>query len=168
MTHLHHTKYRYGFTGTLDGTQTHKWVLEGLFGPCYRVTRTKELMEKGHVSDLEIRCLILKHTPKKFDTYEDEIQYLIGHERRNKFIINLAKGLEGNPLLLLLFFRIFFYLLTKLRIVVLLLFLDIYITHWVNYNLCKFRSFVFSLLPNVIQLLFMCVFSRAILLLVAL
>ena len=100
MTHLHHTKYRYGFTGTLDGTQTHKWVLEGLFGPCYRVTRTKELMEKGHVSDLEIRCLILKHTPKKFDTYEDEIQYLIGHEKRNKFIINLAKGLEGNTLIL--------------------------------------------------------------------
>ena len=26
MNHLHHTKYRYGFTGTLDGTQTHKWV----------------------------------------------------------------------------------------------------------------------------------------------
>ena len=74
--------------------------LEGLFGPCYRVTRTSELMEKGHVSDLEIRCLILKHTPKKFDTYEDEIQYLIGNEKRNKFILNLAKGLEGNTLIL--------------------------------------------------------------------
>ena len=33
MTKLHHAKYRFGFTGTLDGTQTHKWVLEGLFGP---------------------------------------------------------------------------------------------------------------------------------------
>ena len=33
MDKLHHAKYRYGFTGTLDGTQTHKWVLEGLFGP---------------------------------------------------------------------------------------------------------------------------------------
>ena len=32
MTKLHHAKYRFGFTGTLDGTQTHKWVLEGLFG----------------------------------------------------------------------------------------------------------------------------------------
>ena len=27
MTKLHHAKYRFGFTGTLDGTQTHKWVL---------------------------------------------------------------------------------------------------------------------------------------------
>ena len=31
MTKLEHAKYRFGFTGTLDGTQTHKWVLEGLF-----------------------------------------------------------------------------------------------------------------------------------------
>jgi superfamily II DNA or RNA helicase len=38
MTKLHHAKYRFGFTGTLDGTQTHKWVLEGLFGPSYKVT----------------------------------------------------------------------------------------------------------------------------------
>ena len=37
-------KYRFGFTGTLDGTQTHKWVLEGLFGPSYKVTKTDELM----------------------------------------------------------------------------------------------------------------------------
>ena len=39
MTKLHHAKYRFGFTGTLDGTQTHKWVLEGLFGPSYKVTK---------------------------------------------------------------------------------------------------------------------------------
>ena len=30
MTKMYDTRYRYGFTGTLDGTQTHKWVLEGL------------------------------------------------------------------------------------------------------------------------------------------
>ena len=31
MTKLLDCKYRYGFTGTLDGTQTHKWVVEGVF-----------------------------------------------------------------------------------------------------------------------------------------
>ena len=100
MTNLHHAKYRFGFTGTLDGTQTHKWVLEGLFGPAYKITRTSELMEKGHVSKLDITCLVLKHTPNKFETYEDEIQYLISHERRNTFITNLAKDLSGNTLIL--------------------------------------------------------------------
>ncbi len=100
MDKLHHAKYRFGFTGTLDGTQTHKWVLEGLFGPSYKVTQTKELMEQGHLSQLDIQCLVLKYKPKKFDTYEDEIQYLIGHEKRNKFISNLSLDLKGNTLIL--------------------------------------------------------------------
>jgi len=100
MTKLHHAKYRFGFTGTLDGTQTHKWVLEGLFGPSYKVTRTDELMQQGHLSQLDIQCLVLKHPPQKFETYEDEIQYLISHEQRNKFITNLTLDLKGNSLLL--------------------------------------------------------------------
>ena len=100
MTKLHHAKYRFGFTGTLDGTQTHKWVLEGLFGPSYKVTKTDELMRQGHLSQLDIRCLVLKHSPQRFETYEDEIQYLISHEKRNKFIQNLALDLKGNTLIL--------------------------------------------------------------------
>ena len=100
MTKLHHAKYRFGFTGTLDGTQTHKWVLEGLFGPSYKVTKTEELMRQGHLSQLDIQCLVLKHPPQKFETYEDEIQYLINHDQRNNFIKNLALDLKGNTLVL--------------------------------------------------------------------
>ena len=100
MTKLHHAKYRYGFTGTLDGTQTHKWVLEGLFGPSYKVTKTDELMRQGHLSKLDIQCLILKHDPQKFEVYNDEIEYLIDHEKRNNFIKNLALDLKGNTLIL--------------------------------------------------------------------
>ena len=100
MTKLHHAKYRFGFTGTLDGTQTHKWVLEGLFGPSYKVTRTDELMRQGHLSQLDIQCLVLKHKPQTFETYNDEIEYLISHEQRNRFIKNLALDLKGNTLIL--------------------------------------------------------------------
>ena len=100
MTKLHHAKYRFGFTGTLDGTQTHKWVLEGLFGPAYKVTRTDELMKEGHLSKLDIQCLVLKHPAQKFETYEDELQYIIGHEQRNRFITNLTLDLKGNSLVL--------------------------------------------------------------------
>ena len=100
MTKLHTAKYRYGFTGTLDGSQTHKWVLEGLFGPAYKIIRTEELMKKGHVSKLDINCIILKHNPQKFETFEDEVQYIITHTRRNKFIRNLALDLDGNTLVL--------------------------------------------------------------------
>ena len=100
MDKLHHAKYRYGFTGTLDGTQTHKWVLEGLFGPSYKVTQTKKLQDEGHLAKLDIQCIVLKHKPQKFDVFEDEIQFLIGHPTRNKFISNLALDLKGNTLIL--------------------------------------------------------------------
>ena len=100
MTKLHNAKYRFGFTGTLDGTQTHKWVLEGLFGPSYKVTRTDELMQQGVLSKLDIQCIILKHPSQNFKTYEDEIQYLISNEKRNKFISNLTLSLKGNTLVL--------------------------------------------------------------------
>ena len=100
MTKLGNAKYRYGFTGTLDGTQTHKWVLEGLFGPSYKIIKTDELMKKGHVATLDINVLLLKHPPNKFETFEDEIQYIITHNKRNNFIRNLALDLKGNTLIL--------------------------------------------------------------------
>ncbi len=100
MTKLHHAKYRFGFTGTLDGTQTHKWVLEGLFGPSYKIVKTAELMEKGHLSKLDITCLVLKHNSQVFATYEDEVQYIITHNQRNNFIKNLSLDLKGNTLIL--------------------------------------------------------------------
>ena len=47
MTKLHHAKHRFGFTGTLDGTQTHKWVLEGLFGPNLQGYKNQRTDGKG-------------------------------------------------------------------------------------------------------------------------
>ncbi len=100
MTKLSDAKYRFGFTGTLDGTQTHKWVLEGLFGPSYKIIKTDELMKKGHVAKLDINILLLKHPAHKFENFEEEVQYIINHEKRNKFIKNLALDLKGNTLIL--------------------------------------------------------------------
>ena len=100
MTKLGNAKYRYGFTGTLDGTETHKWVLEGLFGPSYKIIKTDELMKKGHVATLDINVLLLKHPPNKFENFEEEVQYIITHNRRNNFIKNLALDLKGNTLIL--------------------------------------------------------------------
>jgi len=100
MTKLRDAKYRFGFTGTLDGTQTHKWVLEGLFGPAYKIIRTDELIEKGHLAKLDIKILLIRHDPEKFETYEDEVQFIIQNQKRNNFIKNLTLDLKGNTLLL--------------------------------------------------------------------
>ena len=105
LTNCINAKYRFGLTGTLDGTKTHKLVLEGLFGPVKKVISTKELIDKGEVSNFEIKCLVLKHSDEiskliKGKTYAEEIDYLISNEVRNKFIKNLAVSLGKNTLIL--------------------------------------------------------------------
>ena len=100
MNKLHDCKYRVGFTGTLDGTQTNRLVLEGVFGIVDKVTKTEKLIKQGHLSEFEIKVLLLKHDKQKFDTYQDEMDYLVEHEGRNKFIRNLVCDLSGNTLVL--------------------------------------------------------------------
>ena len=100
MTKLHNAKYRFGFTGTLNGTQTHKWVLEGLFGACEQVTKTDELIKSGYLSKFRIKVLLCKHNPQHFDTYQDEMEYLVSHKGRNNLIKNLVKDIDGNTLVL--------------------------------------------------------------------
>jgi superfamily II DNA or RNA helicase len=100
LTKLHHAKYRVGFTGTLDGSKTNKLVLEGLFGPHEKITNTNELILQGHLSKLKIKIISLRHKPIKFDSYHEEIDYLVSHPRRNNFIKNLAVDLSGNSLIL--------------------------------------------------------------------
>jgi superfamily II DNA or RNA helicase len=108
MTGLNQAKYRIGCTGTLDGTQTHKLVLEGLFGPVYRSVTTKELIDNEHLASFKIKCLILKHTEsvckeaKNWD-YQEEMDYIVRNTQRNIFIKNLALSLKGNSLILFQF-----------------------------------------------------------------
>ena len=100
MTKLHNAKYRFGFTGTLDGSKTHKWVLEGLFGSYEQVTKTEELIKSGYLSKFRIKILLCKHAPQYFDSYHDEMEYLVEHKGRNNLIKNLVKDIEGNTLVL--------------------------------------------------------------------
>ena len=98
-------EFRFGTTGTLDGSQTHELVLQGLFGKVYRVTTTKQLQDNDTLAKLEIKRLVLEYDEnvrKDFgkQTYQDEIDFIVSHEKRNKFIKNLALDLKGNTLIL--------------------------------------------------------------------
>ena len=98
-------EYRFGTTGTLDGTQTHELVLQGLFGRTYKVTTTKELQDNDTLAKLEIKRIILDYAEKvrkEFGprTYQDEIEYIVSFEKRNRFISNLALDMKGNTLVL--------------------------------------------------------------------
>ena len=100
MTKLHNAKYRFGFTGTLDGSKTHKWVLEGLFGSYEQVTKTEELIKSGYLSKFRIKVLLCNHAPQYFESYHDEMEYLVQHVGRNNLIKNLVKDINGNTLVL--------------------------------------------------------------------
>jgi superfamily II DNA or RNA helicase len=105
MTKLVNAEYRFGTTGTLDDAQTHKLVLEGLFGRVKKVTTTKELIDKNQLAKFDIKAITLKY-PEEIckeisnKKYHEEIDFLVGCNKRNAFIRNLAVSLEGNTLVL--------------------------------------------------------------------
>ena len=101
MTKLHQCKYRFGFTGTLDGTETHRLVLEGLFGSVEQVVTTKELIDKKTLANLKIKCITLKHPEKRERMdYAEELNYIVCNDARNKFIMDLCSNISGNTLCL--------------------------------------------------------------------
>jgi len=102
------TKFRIGTTGTLDGTKVNKLVLEGIFGPVYKVTKTKDLMDTGQLASLKVIALMLNHPEESKKivskySYQEEIEYLVLNEKRNKLISQLALSQTGNTLVLFQF-----------------------------------------------------------------
>ena len=105
MGKLDHCEYRIGTTGTLDGAINHEWTIEGMFGKTHRVITTAELMKQNYVSKLKIKCIVLAHSDEdrkfiKDKTYQEEMDFLVSCNPRNRFIKNLAVSLEGNTLIL--------------------------------------------------------------------
>ena len=102
MTKLPDCKYRIGTTGTLDGTEIHQLVLEGLFARCKQVTTTSELIRRSELANLNINCIVLDHVKdnRMTRTYQEEMDYLSTHRLRNLFISKLVADLKGNTLVL--------------------------------------------------------------------
>lgn len=108
LTKMTNCPYKFGFTGTLDGTTTHKLVLEGLFGAVKKVITTKELMDSDTISKLHIEAITLKYKDDECKfvrpmIYQEEIDFLISHSKRNEFICELALSRTKNTLLLFQF-----------------------------------------------------------------
>ena len=108
LTKMTDCKYKFGFTGTLDGTTTHKLVLEGLFGAVKKVITTKELMDDETITKLHIEAITFKYEDEECKfvkpmTYQEEIDYIVAHPKRNKFICDLTLSRTKNTLVLFQF-----------------------------------------------------------------
>lgn len=105
---LEKCRYRIGLTGTLNGTSIHELEMHARFGEIFKMITTRELIERGIVTDININMVRLTHEKSDVDffhsicknDYQREIDYLIGSENRNKYILKLASELEGNTLML--------------------------------------------------------------------
>lgn len=97
--------HKVGMTGSLTNSKTHKQMLTALYGDVMKVASTKDLIDRGYLSNIEIESYVLKYSKetsaasKEFD-YPTEIKFLNNHERRNKFIRDLALSRTGNTLIL--------------------------------------------------------------------
>ena len=80
-------------------------MLEGVFEAVYKVTSTKKLMDDKQLADLKIVCMLLKYTDEERKlvskmNYQEEMDFLVAHEKRNKTISNLTAAQKGNTLVL--------------------------------------------------------------------
>ena len=105
MNRLTQAYMRIGTTGTLDGAVVNQLTLEGNFGPVYKVTTTKELIDSDTLAQLTVQCLVLKYpdTKKKVVKsmkYQEEIDFIVSDIKRNRFIVNLTCDQQGNSLVL--------------------------------------------------------------------
>ena len=108
ITKLTEAEYRIGVSGTLDGSLVNELVLQGHFGPIYKVTKTKELQKRKVLSNINISVLSLEYPPEIRKSlvkteYQKEIDFIVTNKTRLKFVKNLAKSLKGNTLVLFQF-----------------------------------------------------------------
>jgi len=104
--------YRWGFTGTLKDTKANVLQIVGLFGSVHKIISTKELMDKGLISQLEIRPVVMKYPLQEckklraLKEYQKEVDYIVTHKGRLQFVASLADSVsknKGNTLVLFQF-----------------------------------------------------------------
>jgi superfamily II DNA or RNA helicase len=99
------TPNRFGFTATIDQTECHRLVLEGLFGSIVKVASTSDLIKAKQLAPLKVRMCVLSYpqavrkeqNPKP---YVEEMDFLTTHPVRNEFIARLVGETKGNTLVL--------------------------------------------------------------------
>lgn len=90
-----------GFTGTVSNNFQGEMILKGLFGEIYQTTTTADLIEAGINSDVDIKCVRIKHNLSDTKmSYQDELTYIVNNEKRNRFISQIADKTKGNTLIL--------------------------------------------------------------------
>lgn len=101
------SQIRLGFTGSIEDTKVNVFQLKSLFGDLYTTATSRELMNIGVQSELDIEVNIIKYNKEDLTnfylikkTYPKEISWIITNKKRNNFIIDKALNSDNNFLIL--------------------------------------------------------------------
>ncbi len=105
--------YRIGMTGHLKDCKISNMQLEGLLGKIKTFSKSSDLIEKGILSDIHIKALILKHQKKDCRACKDilkqadakkafhgELDLIRTVKNRKKFVCKLAASRNNNTMVL--------------------------------------------------------------------
>lgn len=97
-----------GLTGTLQETKTHILTIQGLLGPIYKISKTHELQKKEILAPIDVKMILLEYSNSdrskvKNLKYQEEVDFLLEHQNRNKFLESLILVPKGNTLVLTTF-----------------------------------------------------------------
>lgn len=90
-------EWRIGLTGTLADSKIHEMSLVSMFGPIFTMTTTKELIDRGEVSPLEINALVIRYSnniPKERLSYQNESKWIIENLDRDLVFNSLCKKIS--------------------------------------------------------------------------
>ena len=108
LKHLKNADHRLGLTGTMPVEEISKKRVEGYLGPVLVREKTASLIERGIVSKIKIKNIILKY-PEEFckknknRLFADEVKLIINHRQRNLVALqNIFKEIprKNNSLIL--------------------------------------------------------------------
>lgn len=117
MRQLKDCPFRIGVTGTLKDMKTHQLALKGAFGEIRQVTTTREMIDAGRASEIEIHIIQLQWPKDKIKelkrlikaehekengagAYQIEIDAITSNAKRNEIVANMAIRARGCTLVL--------------------------------------------------------------------
>lgn len=97
--------YRLGTTGTTGSKVSNEMVIQGTLGPIKKIITTEELMNRGQVAMMKIKCVSLIYNELESKeirnkTYHEEIDFIINHAKRNRILVKSLGSMKGNKLVL--------------------------------------------------------------------
>lgn len=95
------SRYRLGFTGTLKKDLVFKMSLLGTIGASKTYVKPRQLIDMGLATPVQIKALFLNYPMTEKSgvlklTYQQEVDYIATHTKRNNIIANVANKLASN------------------------------------------------------------------------